>query len=141
MGTKSRLPTFDNNFLNRLCRQIEKRTKALKHHGSLRWETTQPDEFEWVTISFDALCGPWITFQFVEDNRVSIFLQSKGRKDRGKILLALEDIKVVDSAKLIVEAIEETIRRSTELLQNNEVELKEKITKSWENLRIQIHAD
>lgn len=111
----SNLPVFGSPFLNHLSQRIAARRKSLKYHGKLNWETVQPDEFEWLSVDFTPLVGHYCVFQFVEDNRVSVYIESKKRVNRGAILLAIENITIVDNAHDIVDAMETTIVESSRM--------------------------
>jgi hypothetical protein len=108
----TKFPTFKSRFLQKLSNRLATRAKALKYHGRLEWTTVQPDEFEWLSLTVHAFVGNYCIVQFVEDNRVSIYIRSSKRRDRGKILLAMEDIKLIDNAPAIVDAVEATITHS-----------------------------
>ena len=96
------LPEYSSRFLNSVCRRLAARRKSLSHRGKLTWETEQPDEFEWLSVYFDPYSGNYCIFQFAESNHISIYVRSKRRKDRGKVLLAIEGMQVVDNADAII---------------------------------------
>lgn len=129
--TRGKIPEFESAFLDQVCRQIEKRTKAWKKYGDYSWETLQPDDFEWLTLNFAPHVGNYVIIQFVEDNRVSLFIRSSRRHDRGKILFESVDNKVVNNAVAIVEAIETTIVNSTTIESDSSSVSEEEITRAW----------
>lgn len=109
---QSNFPSFDSRFLNGVSRQFERRRKALSYVGELTVETEQPDYFEWLSINIKTFAGHYVIFQFVEDNRVDIYVRSSRRRDRGKVLFELRDVKLVDNSQAIVESCEKTAREA-----------------------------
>jgi hypothetical protein len=134
--TVANLPTFNSAFLIHLSRRIEARRKAIKHKGNLTWETKQPDDFEWLSVYITPFTGDHCIFQFVEDNRVYIYVRSKRNANRGKILLEIEDITIIDNAHAIVDAIEVTIYRSHALQSEHAQEAVNAIRAVWADLEI-----
>ena len=132
----SKLPVFESKFLNQLSNELAARRKALKYHGELSWETKQPDDFEWLTVNITPIVGNYCIFQFVEDNRVCIFVRSKNRSNRGKVLLAIENINVVDNAQEIMAAIMVTIKESNNLQSASTHEATRKIRDAWSRVKI-----
>ena len=124
-----------------ISRRLAARRKALKHHGELKWETKQPDDFEWLTVNFTPLVGDYCIFQFVEDNRVCIFVRSQKRANRGKILLAIEDIKIVDNSGDIVDAMETTIANSGSLQSVSSSEAVVAIRAAWSKVEVRVVDD
>jgi hypothetical protein len=136
------LPNFHSAFLQHICRRVGARRKALRYHGTLTWETTQPDDFEWLSVYFAPLVGNYAIFQFSEDNRVSIYIRKSGRRLRGKVLLAIEDIRLVDNPKAIVGAMETTITQSWRLDTASEEEnAVETIRRAWADASLRIAED
>jgi hypothetical protein len=132
-------PHFESAFIDRLSRQFEKRCKAISYFGKLGFETKQPDDFDWLTIKFYSFGGHYLILQFVEDNRLSLFVRSSRRRDRGKILLALEDIILIDNSKLIVEAFESTARKVRDGAQPFELSTApEEICDKWTGVRVSV---
>lgn len=131
-------PVFKSAFLNRLCRQLEARSKAIKHHGDLTWETKQPDEFEWLTVYVKPVVGHPSIFQFVEDNRACVFVRSRDRRNRGKILFQVRDVKLIDNAQMIVEAVEATITNSTGLRSEERATASNLIRAAWSNVEARV---
>lgn len=137
----SELPVFNSPFLKHISDRIGRRRKAIRRSGKLSWETKQPDDFEWLTVYVTPLVGDYCIFQFVEDNRVSIFVRSRRRANRGKILLAIEDIKVIDNAHEIVNAMETTIAESGMLQPGNLQEADNVIRAAWANVEVRVAND
>lgn len=104
----------------------------------MTWETTQPDQFEWLTVYFKAVVGHYLIFQFVEDNRVSVFVRSRARSNRGKLLLEIRDIKLVDNAQKIVGAVEATVVHSNELGWDDQPTGRELILAAWSQVEARV---
>lgn len=132
------LPVFRSQFLNHIAERLANRRKALKRHGELAWETQQPDDFEWLTVNFTPLVGNYCVFQFIEDNRVNVFVRSKTRHRRGRVLLAIKDITIVNNARRIVDAVEATIGASEFLELNNLHNRADGIRDAWSRLEVRI---
>lgn len=115
-----RFPQFKSQFLDRLCREFERRSKSIRHKATFTFETKQPDEFEWLALNCRCIGGPYVVFQFVEDNRVSVYIRSSGRRDRGKVLFALEGLSVVGNSEAIVLACKDTLDSSYALARDLE---------------------
>jgi hypothetical protein len=111
----AKFPFFKSTFLDNVCRQFEARSKALKHHGKLTFETQQPDEFEWLTVNFTPFVGHYLIFQFLKGNQACVCVRSRSRKNRGKVLGELRDLVLIDNARMIIEAIENTISLSSQI--------------------------
>ena len=135
------LPVFKSKFLKKVSERIAARRKALKYFGELTWVTQQPDDFEWLTVKFAPFVGHYCIFQFVEDNRVSVFVRSKRRCDRGKVLLAIEDVTIANDSRSIVDAVEATIVASRFWESNNSQDGVSRIRAEWSRLAVRITKD
>jgi hypothetical protein len=132
-------PIFRSPFLNHICQHLAVRSKALQHQGKLTWETKQPDDFEWFTVYFTPVVGHYLIFQFAEDNWVCIYIRSRHQRNRGKILLEIEDIKIIDNASQIVEAIERTVSLSHNMMKpENLSEAAMMIRAAWARLEVRV---
>jgi len=100
---------FRCHFLHNICESFRKRSKSLNYTGKLDWETDPNDNFEWITISYMSGINPIIILQFWEHNRANIYIRSNRRGDRGKLLICMKDLLIVDNAKLLVSIFEKTI--------------------------------
>src|SRR5438552_2817327 len=102
-------PCFRSVFLNHCCQAFTARNKALSHRGCFTYHSDPEDSFEWLTINYQPLVGPYVIFQIIEDHRVNLFLRSNRKHNRGKVLLAMENLTVVRNPSLLVEAFERTL--------------------------------
>jgi hypothetical protein len=134
----AKFPTFKSPFLNHICQQLAARGKAIKHSADLKWETKQPDEFEWLTVNITPVVGHYTVFQFTEDNLGSLYVRSKSRADRGKILLQIKNINLIDNAAGIVEAIETTVNNSRALKTQQRSEANQEIRAAWSNVEMRV---
>ena len=135
------LPSFRSHFLDNICRELAARAKALRRHGQLTWETQQPDEFEWFTACFKPLVGHYCVFQFDEDNQVNVFVRSRDRRNRGKVLFQLLGIKVVDNAEFVVAAMEATIISSGGFETTNEPIAAGLVRSCWSRIEVRLDKD
>lgn len=137
----SKLPDFNSLFLNQLARALEARRKSLGHRGKLTWSTKQPDDFEWLTVNFAPLIGHYCIFQFVQDNRSYVYVRSRNRVNRGKLLFAMENFALVNNGAGIVEAMETTIADSGKLQSDFSHAAVEAIRFAWARVQIRIATD
>jgi hypothetical protein len=134
------LPEFKSPFLNSICRQVEKRSKAIKYHSrEFEWEANQPGEVELLTLNITPILGNYSIFQFTDGNHGWVYVRSQGRKDRGKILFELEDIRLVENAPGIVSAIETTIACSGQFNSDRRLEATDTIRTAWSEVEVRIH--
>jgi hypothetical protein len=104
-------PKFKDRFLDRAARQFERRRKALKHRGgTLDAEATIAPDGEALTVRF-LLAGPRpsVILEMNAKNRLSLYLRSTWNRQRGKVLVRLDDVRVVDNPVRIVETFEWTL--------------------------------
>ena len=106
------MPQFQSAFLNGICRSLGKRRRAICYSGALKLDVGLHEDFEWLSAHYSCFSLPCVIAQFVEGNRMSLFIRSNTRRNRGKILLAMENVFVVDNPELLVEAFEWTIGQS-----------------------------
>ncbi len=132
------VPRFRSIFLTDISHELALKRKSLRRRGVLTWETIQPDEFEWLTVKITPYVGNHCIFQFVEDNRVCIFVRSKKRQDRGKVLLRIEDLKIVSDSESVFAAIDTTISRSIDLHSGSAGSALAGIREAWEGLAVRV---
>jgi hypothetical protein len=132
----STFPMFASSFLNQICHELATRTKALRRHGKLIVETKQPDDFEWLALTFIPLIGDCCIFQFVEDCRASLFVRSRNKVNRGKVLVKIEDIRVINNGHAIIKAIETTIASACE---GAGARVSAKIHATWADVTVDLH--
>ena len=135
---KNDFPKFKSTFLDNIFHALNTRTKTLNHRGRLTWETIQPDDFEWLAVCFDPLVGHPSIFQFVEDNQVHVFIRSRSKFNRGKILFKIQGMHVVDNGHAIVSAIESTIDNSREFGSREEHLAANSIINAWSAVEVRI---
>lgn len=127
----SGFPGFKSSFLQDAYKAILKRRKAINHFGvgSIELLTDPDDSREWLSLCYNA--DPALEVEFIEDNRLNIFVRRNRRKQDGKVLLRLDDLRIVRAASRIVELIEYTIWTMDELEGEETGEVKEKIEEKW----------
>lgn len=135
------LPSFRSEYLSNIARRFEQRRKALRHQGKISWDTKQPDEFEWLTVKFIPLLGNYCIFQFAERNRAWIYVRSKRRANRGKVLFSIENVTLFDNAAGIINAAEITIAHSEGLLADNPTYAASVIRETWRELEVRLAKD
>ena len=112
-GNKAAFPNwFVDPMLRALSTAFDRRGKALRYQGELRWSTRRNDDFEWLTVSHQPDTGPALIAQFWEGNHASVFARSQLPTDRGRVLARLENARLVGNAKKIVGAFEETLAQA-----------------------------
>jgi hypothetical protein len=123
--------------LNNACCGFAKRRKALAHHGTLGFDSDPRDTFEWITIGIRPLVGPALILQLAEQNWVSLYLRSRRRENRGKVLLAIEGLTVADNAQSLVATVEWTMTMSLKYTDQtpNQV-VSDEISARWRRLAI-----
>ena len=108
MSTPS--PTdFRCPFLRNIGEAFLRRRKAISHSGKFEWESGEDDEGEWLSLW---MMGhgrhPTLALHFWDGNLARLFIRSAGSADRGKVLLRIDDMVLVDDAPAIVAAFEHT---------------------------------
>jgi hypothetical protein len=133
-------PEFKSPFLNGICRELEKRSKAIKYRSNkFTCEANQPDDVEWLTLNITPYVGNYTIFQFMDGNHGWVYVRSKGRKDRGKILFELKEIRLVENASGIVSAVETTIDCSCRFDSDRRIEATDTIRAAWSDVEVRIY--
>src|SRR5688572_27098063 len=105
-------PEFKDSFLKGMAVAFQRRRKAIKYRGNLKFSYDPTDSFEWLTIIFSAFNNPVLILELTEGRWISFYVRSNKNADRGKVLLRIEDLRVVNNAALIVSTFEWTIGSS-----------------------------
>lgn len=125
---------FRSPFLKNAGEAFRKRTKALGYSGILEWET-QEDDFEWLTITYRSRSVPTLILQLWEGNRASFFVRSNQSKGRGKVLIRLENLVLVDNGPRLVSVFEQTIQDLHGVVSSDDEAL-DTIRQLWTRLRL-----
>jgi hypothetical protein len=114
LHTKGPFPHFHDVFLERASRGMAKRAKAMRRHGTLGWRSGTPGEPEWLEVDFSTPGAPSIRVELNVGHRAHLHIRSGQAENRGKVLLRLENLRLVDNPGLLVDTFEwtsETLRR------------------------------
>jgi hypothetical protein len=137
---KPSIPVFQSDFLNRVCAEFAKRSKAFSSRGELSFHTDPEDDFEWVSIYYRFSNWPSVELQVVEDRRMSLFVRRTTRKREGELLVSLRDLYIMDEPGRVVELFEWTVGKL--YLLNNpvvDVDLCNSIKAEWEQLSFKVY--
>jgi hypothetical protein len=105
MIVKSRTPPeYRDTFLKNAAQALLKRRKAINFHGNLEFSYDFEDSFEWITVCYSSFNYPSLILQLVEGGKISFFVRSNRRMDRGRVLLKIENLRVVKSEPLLSSA-------------------------------------
>lgn len=132
-------PAFQSVFLNDVCRALKARQKAIMYHSTLTFESGLENSFEWIELRIRSGAGPYVVFQFMEDHGLHLLIRSHKARNRGKILLAIEDLVLFGDADRIVEFLEWTIAEAHCFCDGlPHVERAESIAGKWKQLSARI---
>jgi hypothetical protein len=132
-------PIFKNDFLNDICCAFKARSKSIGHRGNFSFDTDLNDDFEWISFYYQPLIGPYLILQATDGHKINYYIRSPRTQNRGKVLLALENLLVVGNGKLIVEVFEWAADQSVELAQKQpDAERIELIKAKWRTVCLQI---
>ena len=65
-----------------------------------------------MTVEYQLDGGPNVTFQAFEDQRIRLYVQTSKVRNRGKVILAMEEVRVIRNGPLVVEVFEWTIEQT-----------------------------
>jgi hypothetical protein len=100
-------PSFGDRFLDGVAAAFRRRRRALAYRtspGELRLEPGA-EGFQVTSTHGARQLGAW----FTTVNRASVYVRSVRVRDRGQVLLRLDDLRVVNQPRRIVETYERTI--------------------------------
>ena len=106
----SSFPTeFRCRFLRDVAQAFLKRRKAIAYGGNFEWEAGEGEEGErlslWIMGHGDR---PTLALHLWDGSLGRLFLRSPTSAERGKVLLRIDDMVLVDNGPGIVEAFEDT---------------------------------
>jgi hypothetical protein len=105
--------TSGKPFLDGIAREFVRRRKAIRRGGELYIELLpqEPDDAErCLAVRFVPRgTQPALIVEALERNRLNLYLRRTWSARRGKMLLRIEDLRVVDNPRRIVEAFEWTL--------------------------------
>jgi len=132
-------PCFRSDFLNRICEGFRARSKPLSQSGSLTHSSDLTDSYEWIVIYYRPRIGPYVILQVIENQQINLFLRSSRRHNRGKILLAMENVRVVDNATSFVKSFERTLDLIHGFYAGNpDPQLAELIRLEWDKVAVKL---
>ena len=91
-------PEFRDPFLKAVAAAFRRRRKAIKYHGNVELSYDPTDTFEWLTINYWASNYPSLILQLIEGGWINFFARSQRGADRGKVLIRIEDLRIVNNA-------------------------------------------
>ncbi|MDJ0523449.1 MAG: hypothetical protein QNJ90_15380 [Planctomycetota bacterium] len=101
---------FRCSFLRSVAEAFLRRRKAIAHNRSFEWESADDDEGERLSLWIIGHAErPTLALHLWDGNLARLFLRSCRSSERGKVLLRLDDMVLVDDAPAIVEAFEHTM--------------------------------
>jgi hypothetical protein len=116
-------------FLRKLHAQFEQRRRALTRHASLEVDAVTTDDRESLFVVYRCFNYPVIALNANADHRVTLSVLSNRRIDRGKQLLIVPDVVVVD-VEAVVRTFEWTAQRATQSI-NFSAAVAEDIRSRW----------
>ena len=127
----SAFPGFASPFLQDAYEALLRRRKAINHHGTIELFTDPDDSFERLALCYGFANDPTLEIQISEDNRLSIFVRGNKRKQDGKVLLRLQDLRIGGAGQRIVGLVEDTIAIMRQLEGEEAPAVKEEIEEKW----------
>ena len=119
---------------------LSRRRKSFSHRGSVFFEADPDDDFEWLTVVYESPRRLVLVLQLMEGNRAHLFVRSNRARDRGKILVRMEDLYLVDNGTLLTEAVDATIDLVS--LANSPKDVSSQATESiWKGLLLRVAPD
>jgi hypothetical protein len=129
-------PVFEDRFLDGISRQAARRRKAIRHRaGTLDVTTTTAPET--LVMRFIASAPrPIVIVELGERNRLSLYVRSAWSRKRGAVLVALENVRVVDNPVRIVATFEWTLNAAWNLdpAEGPDEALTKEVIRRWEQL-------
>jgi hypothetical protein len=134
------LPKFKDMFLDRACRAFERRRRAISHHGKFSIDSDPNSNTEWLTLVYSSFNHPSLILELTEGNKANFYIRSNQPKSRGKVLLRLEDLRLVDNPSRLVEIFEWTISGSRRLEDDTGscTAVRDSILQRWLRLSVRI---
>lgn len=131
-------PTYDDVFLQRVAQGFQRRRKAISHRCSaLGYDTEVLDDGRHAYWFWTESFPRRITLQVVEGNRGHLFVQSTRAANRGKLLLRIDDMRLLDQPRKIVTAYESTMSEAHHTRTDFEAAC-QRITSEWRKLSLEL---
>jgi hypothetical protein len=131
------LPKYSDRFLKACSEVLWRRRKAIRHHGSLSFSSDPDDSFEWFTVYYSSHNYPSVILQLVQGGRVSVFVRSNLRADRGRVLFRVEDVRTFATGEAVVKVWEWTIEK-TQTADQGDSEIWKEIGRKWKEVTIKV---
>jgi hypothetical protein len=112
------IPRFNSDFLNDIVEAFQRRSRAISYHGPLETCELDDDGTHCLEIVCRALASPVIIL-VITPSVASLYLRHSGNRQRGKILLRLENMVLVPNCRQIVNAFEQTIFQAHQMTPPN----------------------
>jgi hypothetical protein len=130
-------PEFRDPFLKAVAVAFRRRGKAIKYQGNLEFSYDPTGTFEWLTVIYWSFNQPSLNLQLSEGGWINFSVRSQRNANRGKVLIRLEDLRIVSNAALIVSTFEWTISKT---YYDDQVDLSgwKEIEERWRKLSIRI---
>jgi len=124
---------FESAFLVSLVEELGRKSKTLKHSSNLILEKDNIEGKELLTVKYQL--SNYCIYEFFDDQCSNICIRSSARKDRGKYLLLLSEIYLLDRPMNIVESIAETSWLARNLSKpDQQLEAKSAIEALWKDI-------
>ena len=129
-------PRFADPFMTQVANGFAKRRKSLRNRGTFRaYGPTDDDPMEWLTLTHELTSRRVVVLQLAEKNRASLYVRSTKGENRGKVLLRIEDMRLMNKPSAIVAAYEKTL---SEAGHSEAAELRAAIERHWKPIWIQV---
>jgi hypothetical protein len=132
-------PSFRDRFLEGVARAVERRRKAISYHGGLTVTSGFEEGVEWLTLVRSSFDEPVLVVELFAGNRGYVCLRNNRPRRRGKVLVRLEGLRLVDNAKRFVTVFEWTAAAASRLEEGDpaiEATIGEKIAGRWHGLSV-----
>ena len=102
-------PKCTDPFLDACATVFHRRGKSIRYLGALEFVYPVNEAREWFTAVWCFADYPTVKLQVLQGARLNLYLISVRVKDRGRVILRLEDIRALPNAEAIVRAFKETL--------------------------------
>lgn len=128
---------FRVEFLRAIGLAVEKQRKSLRNRGKLTMERNADGEPpEWLRIVFRRASGPFVIVELLENRRGNVYGRSNRKPDRGKVLLRLEQVALLNKPQEVVDV---AVRTCTDAAYS--AESSERVLEHWKSVSLNALPD
>jgi len=126
-------------FLEGVARAFLRRRRALSRGGELVIEADSLGNEEHLVVRFVPIgTQPVLILELLPRNRLSLYLRRSWRKQRGLVLLRIENVRVVDNPAKLLETFEWTIlaTHAVDALEGSDAQQLDAVANRWRLLAL-----